>query len=122
MNDIDKLKMAFGVLDDVTAKSLENFTASSEIIAEYAEIERRQREKFIKSVQEAEFSCINGFYDKPLSISCEITSVDNEKEEKISSLKKRIKYCKNYMELKKLQQELNELYKDKKNSDVGASE
>lgn len=114
MNDIDKLKMAFGVLDEVDAKSLENFTASSEIIAEYAEIERRQREAFIKNIQEAEFSCINGFYDKPLSISCEITSVDNEREEKISNLKKRIKYCKNNMERKKLQHKLNALYKEKK--------
>nr|DAE89691.1 MAG TPA: hypothetical protein [Bacteriophage sp.] len=33
----------------------------------------------------------------------------------ISSLKKRIKYCKNPMEKKKLQQELNVLYKEQKN-------
>ena len=32
----------------------------------------------------------------------------------ISSLKKRIKYCKNPMEKKKLQQELNALYKEHK--------
>lgn len=32
----------------------------------------------------------------------------------ISSLKKRIKYCKNPMEKKKLQQELNALYKEQK--------
>jgi len=32
----------------------------------------------------------------------------------ISSLKKRIKYCKNPMEKKKLQQELNVLYKEQK--------
>lgn len=32
----------------------------------------------------------------------------------ISSLKKRIKYCKNPMEKKKLQQELNTLYKEQK--------
>lgn len=34
--------------------------------------------------------------------------------QKISSLKKRIKYCKNPMEKKKLQQELNVLYKEQK--------
>lgn len=35
--------------------------------------------------------------------------------QKISLLKKRIKYCKNLMEKKKLQQELNVLYKEQKN-------
>ena len=35
-------------------------------------------------------------------------------KEDISSLKKRIKYCKNPMEKKKLQQELNALYKEQK--------
>lgn len=36
------------------------------------------------------------------------------KEEKISNLKKQIKHCKNYMERKKLEQELADLYKKKK--------
>ena len=35
-------------------------------------------------------------------------------QQDISSLKKRIKYCKNPMEKKKLQQELNALYKEQK--------
>ena len=35
-------------------------------------------------------------------------------QQDISSLKKRIKYCKNPMEKKKLQQELNVLYKEQK--------
>lgn len=35
-------------------------------------------------------------------------------KDNISSLKKRIKYCKNPMEKKKLQQELNALYKEQK--------
>lgn len=34
-------------------------------------------------------------------------------QESISNLKKRIKYCKNPMERKKLQQELNQLYKER---------
>ena len=36
----------------------------------------------------------------------------------ISSLKKRIKYCKNPMEKKKLQQELNALYKEQKRKNI----
>lgn len=35
-------------------------------------------------------------------------------QQNISSLKKRIKYCKNHMEKKKLQQKLNTLYKEQK--------
>ena len=41
------------------------------------------------------------------------TTFEPQKED-ISSLKKRIKYCKNPMEKKKLQQELNALYKEQK--------
>ena len=36
----------------------------------------------------------------------------------ISSLKKRIKYCKNPMEKKMLQQELNDLYKEQKRKNI----
>lgn len=43
------------------------------------------------------------------------SKVKNENsKENVSSLKKRIKYCKNPMEKKKLQQELNALYKEQK--------
>ena len=41
------------------------------------------------------------------------TTFEPQKED-ISSLKKRIKYCKNPMEKKMLQQELNALYKEQK--------
>ena len=36
------------------------------------------------------------------------------KSEDMSDLKRRIKYCKNHMERKKLQQELNTLYKNRR--------
>lgn len=42
------------------------------------------------------------------------SNIMQSKSDDISSLKKRIKYCKNPMEKKKLEQELNSLYKKKK--------
>lgn len=42
------------------------------------------------------------------------SNITQSKSDDISSLKKRIKYCKNPMEKKKLEQELNLLYKKRK--------
>lgn len=48
------------------------------------------------------------------------SKVKNENsKDNVSSLKKRIKYCKNPMEKKKLQQELNALYKEQKRGKQG---
>lgn len=44
----------------------------------------------------------------------QIIVISQTKEETISSLKKKIKHCKNHMERTKLEQELNALYKKKK--------
>lgn len=58
-------------------------------------------EEFIKTLSEQWSSSFN------------FQVVDNSKEE-ISKLKKRIKHCKNHMERKKLEQELNALYKERR--------
>lgn len=42
------------------------------------------------------------------------SDINHSNKDAISGLKKRIKYCKNPMEKKKLQQELNALYKERK--------
>lgn len=44
----------------------------------------------------------------------DLTVVSEPPKQDISTLKKRIKYCKNPMEKKKLEQELNALYKEQK--------
>ena len=61
------------------------------------------------------------FNDSTLFPTCELLEKMSDlynndllPQQNISSLKKRIKYCKNHMEKKKLQQELNALYKEQK--------
>ena len=51
---------------------------------------------------------------KLLGQMSELCNEESLSQPDISSLKKRIKYCKNPMEKKKLQQELNALYKEQK--------
>lgn len=55
------------------------------------------------------------------SLSEALDGVCNEvqsKQDTISSLKKRIKYCKNLIEKKNLERELNDLYKKRKKVNV----
>lgn len=57
----------------------------------------------------------NSVFSDEISDSYRESKVKNENvKDNVSSLKKRIKYCKNPMEKKKLQQELNALYKEQK--------
>lgn len=58
-------------------------------------------EDLLKTVKEADFLD-------------DLTVVSEPPKQDISTLKKRIKYCKNPMEKKKLEQELNALYKEHK--------
>lgn len=48
----------------------------------------------------------------------EICNEVQSKQDTISSLKKRIKYCKNLLEKKNLEKELNDLYKNRKRREV----
>ena len=48
----------------------------------------------------------------------EICNEVQSKQDTISSLKKRIKYCKNPLEKKNLEKELNDLYKNRKRREV----
>lgn len=48
----------------------------------------------------------------------EICNEAQSKQDTISSLKKRIKYCKNPIEKKNLERELNDLYKKRKRREV----
>ena len=52
--------------------------------------------------------------DKLNELKYLVEDVGQDVKTDISSLKKRIKYCKNPMEKKKLEQELNTLYKEQK--------
>lgn len=55
------------------------------------------------------------------SLSEVLDEICNEvqlKQDTISSLKKRIKYCKNPIEKKNLERELNDLYKNRKRREV----
>lgn len=57
----------------------------------------------------------NSVFSEEVSDSyCEFREQNKFSKDDVSSLKKRIKYCKNPMEKKKLQQELNALYKEQK--------
>lgn len=51
---------------------------------------------------------------KELDLLDDLVLVPEPSKQDISTLKKRIKYCKNPMEKKKLEQELNALYKEHK--------
>ncbi len=51
---------------------------------------------------------------KEFDLLNDLTLVAEPPKQEISTLKKRIKYCKNPMEKKKLEQELNVLYKEQK--------
>ena len=51
---------------------------------------------------------------KEFDILEDLAVVSEPPKQDISTLKKRIKYCKNPMEKKKLEQELNALYKEQK--------
>lgn len=79
--------------------------------AEADYIDKKMREELEILNEEARISALVG-------TSSFMTIIDESTfyppKEDISSLKKRIKYCKNPMEKKKLQQELNALYKEQK--------
>lgn len=79
--------------------------------AEADYIDQKMREELEILNEEARISALVG-------TSSFITIIDESTfeppKEDISSLKKRIKYCKNPMEKKQLQQELNDLYKEQK--------
>ena len=79
--------------------------------AEVDYIDQKMREELEILNEEARISALVG-------TNSFITIIDEStfepSKEDISSLKKRIKYCKNPMEKKQLQQELNALYKEQK--------
>lgn len=60
--------------------------------------------------------CIDSFdiVDKLNELKYLVEDVEQDVKPDISSLKKRIKHCKNHMEKQRLQRELNALYKEQK--------
>lgn len=79
-------------MSDMLDMTVEEFANEIEIIGGYPEFSYELLEK------------LSDLYDKAFVLP----------KESISDLKKRIKYCKNFMERKKFQQELNILYKEQK--------
>lgn len=73
-----------------------------ELEQEYKDLQEDQIAKLLEIINEIRF-------DDNFPIEC----LEPPKQD-ISTLKKRIKYCKNPMEKKKLEQELNALYKEYK--------
>lgn len=57
-------------------------------------------------------------YPSLSEVLAEICNEVQSKQDTISSLKKRIKYCKNPLEKKNLEKELNDLYKNRKRREV----
>ena len=60
------------------------------------------------------FLCIFSEKIEVSDLYCKPKEQNENVKDNVSSLKKRIKYCKNPMEKKKLEQELNALYKEHK--------
>lgn len=65
---------------------------------------------------------ISELLNEPLTKFGENQSRIHSNKDNISSLKRRIKYCKNPMEKKKLEQKLNLLYKNRKRKTCDESE
>lgn len=72
--------------------------------------------EIIKNISD-KFCNDNSVFSEKIEVSdlyCKPKEQNENTKENISYLKKRIKYCKNPIEKKKLQQELNVLYKEQK--------
>lgn len=72
--------------------------------------------EIIKNISD-KFCNDNSVFSEKVEVSdsyCKSKEQNEITKDNIPSLKKRIKYCKNPMEKKKLQQELNTLYKEQK--------
>ena len=87
----DETLIAIKNMADMLGMTVEDCANEIEIIGGYPEFSYELLEK------------LSDLYDESFILP----------KESISNLKKRIKYCKNPMERKKLQQELNSLYKER---------
>ena len=85
-----------------------------------ATIEARIQNELEQEYKDLKVESQGGWFEDLLKTTKEfelledLTVVTEQPKQDISTLKKRIKYCKNHMEKKKLEQELNVLYKEHK--------
>lgn len=85
-----------------------------------ATIEARIQNELEQEYKDLKVESQGGWFEDSLKTAKEselledLTVVTEQPKQDISTLKKRIKYCKNPMEKKKLEQELNTLYKEHK--------
>lgn len=85
-----------------------------------ATIEARIQNELEQEYKDLKVESQGGWFEDLLKTTKEfelledLTVVTEQPKQDISTLKKRIKYCKNPMEKKKLEQELNVLYKEHK--------
>ena len=97
---------------EVTAKMIAEkeryFKHMFEQIIEHTREESEKKELFLRGLESLPSE------SKPLSSIIEDISSTNEVVHNISALKKRIKHCKNPLEKKQLEKELNLAYKEKK--------
>lgn len=80
-------------------------------------IAKAQEEFMIRKMREELLEELDGIYESGEHCSVELLTDDKNfviPQQDISSLKKRIKHCKNHMERQRLQRELNALYKEQK--------
>lgn len=119
-----KIQLAFKDLVENVINMELSIDAFNEIYKAAKEKAERDEQEFLKKVYKIDENTkrFNDVFSpfltdtRPIESSVELELLSSGvKEEKISSLKKRIKHCKNHMERKKLQQELNVLYKERKN-------
>jgi hypothetical protein len=84
------------------------------------EIEQEYKDLFEQECKDLKAESQGGWFEdllktaKEFDILEDLAVVSEPPKQDISTLKKRIKYCKNPMEKKKLEQELNALYKEHK--------
>lgn len=120
MIDISELHDTFGKISDATKILIvgKQIDAIGKIIS--ATIEARIQNELEQEYKDLKVESQGDWFKDLLKTAKEVdlledlTVVTEPPKQDISTLKKRIKYCKNPMEKKKLEQELNALYKEHK--------
>lgn len=120
MIDISELHDKFEKINDVTKVLIvgEKMDAIGKMISAMAEarIQNELDQKYKDLNVESQGDWFEDLIKtaKEFDLLNDLALVTEPPKQEISTLKKRIKYCKNPMEKKKLEQELNALYKEHK--------
>ena len=120
MIDISELHDTFEKISDATkvlivGKQIDAIWKMISVMAE-AQIQNELEQKYKDLKVESQGDWLEDLLKtaKEFDLLEDLALVPEPPKQDISTLKKRIKYCKNPMEKKKLEQELNTLYKEQK--------